>query len=194
MSISSPVAVSSTSSSQVGLSTVSGVISSSRVVPLASSGVCSLVCEPIPPQPEGGVSVIIPDSVTGLIQSSMPLVQGGKSFAGLFKPSPVETLPVPSVPSKKGGYVSIRVDPIAYQARLELCRNALIGRVVISSGERPWKLVDLKARLSKHWMLNSDWRLISLGRGYYQILLKSPAEMHHVWGFGSENIYKRVLI
>ena len=103
LSISSPVAVSSTSSSQVGLSTVSGVISSSQVVPLASSGVCSLVCEPIPPQPEGGVSVIIPDSVTGLIQSSMPLVQGGKSFAGLFKPSPVETLPVPSVPSKKGG-------------------------------------------------------------------------------------------
>ena len=103
LSISSPVAVSSTSYSQVGLSTVSGVISSSRVVPLASSGVCSLVCEPIPPQLEGGVSVIIPDSVTGLIQSSLPLVQGGKSFAGLFKPSPVETLPVPSVPSKKGG-------------------------------------------------------------------------------------------
>ena len=193
LSISSPVAVSSTSSSQVGLSTVSGVISSSRVVPLASSGVCSLVCEPIPPQPEGGVSVIIPDSVTGLIQSSLPLVQGGKSFAGLFKPSPVETLPVPSVPSKKGGYVSIRVDPIAYQARLELCRNALIGRVVISSGERPWKLVDLKARLSKHWMLNSDWRLISLGRGYYQILLKSPAEMNHVWGFGSVHLKPGIL-
>ena len=53
LSLSSPVEVSSTSSSQVGLSTVSGVISSSRVVPLASSGVCSLVCEPIPPQLEG---------------------------------------------------------------------------------------------------------------------------------------------
>ena len=74
LSISSPVAVSSTSSSQVGLSTVSEVISSFQVVPLTSSGVCSLVCESIPPQPEGGVSVIIPDSVTGLIQSSVPIV------------------------------------------------------------------------------------------------------------------------
>ncbi|KAI9198847.1 hypothetical protein LWI28_023034 [Acer negundo] len=124
LSLSSPVAVSSTSTTQFGMSMVSGVNSSSRVVPLASGGVCSLVGELIPPQHEGDVS-----------------------------------------------------------AHLELCRNALIGHVVLSSGERPWKLVDLKARLSKHWMLNSDWRLISLGRGYYQILLKSPAEMNHVWGF-----------
>ncbi|KAI9152991.1 hypothetical protein LWI28_004119 [Acer negundo] len=149
LSLSSPVAVSSTSTSQVGMSTVSGVNSSSRVVPLASGRVCSLVGEPIPPLHEGDVLVIVPNSVVGLIQSSVPIVQG---------------------------------------ARLELCRNALIGRVVLSSGERPWKLVDFKARLSKHWMLNSDWRLISLGRGYYQILLKSPAEMNHVWGFGSVHL------
>ena len=193
LSLSSPVAVSSTSNSLVGLSTVSGVNSSYRVVPLASGGVCSLVGELIPSQPEGDVSMIVSDSVTGLIQSLAPMVQGGKSFAGLFKSSPVETLPVPSVPSKKGGYVSVRVDPIAYQARLELCKNALIGRVVLSSGERPWKLVDLKVRLSKHWMLNSDWRLISLGRGYYQILLKSPAEKTHVWGLGSVHLKPGIL-
>ena len=48
LSLSSPVAVSSTSNSLVGLSTVSGVNSSYRVVPLASGGVCSLVGELIP--------------------------------------------------------------------------------------------------------------------------------------------------
>ncbi|KAK0578192.1 hypothetical protein LWI29_006536 [Acer saccharum] len=193
LSLSSSVVVSSTLHSQIGLSTVIGLNSSSRVVPLASGGMCSLVGGSFLPQPEGGVSMIVPDSVTGLIQSSTPMVQGGKSFAGLFKSSPVETLPVPSVPSKKGGYVYVRVDPIAYQARLELCRNALIGRVVLSSGERPWKLVDLKVRLSKHWMLNSDWRLISLGRGYYQILLKSPTDKTHVWGLGSVHLKPGIL-
>ncbi|KAK0589053.1 hypothetical protein LWI29_009038 [Acer saccharum] len=76
LSLSSPVAVSSTLNSQADSS----------------------------PPPEGGVSVIVPDSVTGLIQSSAPMVQGGKSFAGLFKSCPVETLPVSSVLSKKGGY------------------------------------------------------------------------------------------
>ncbi|KAI9173452.1 hypothetical protein LWI28_001560 [Acer negundo] len=182
LSLSSPVAVSSTSTSQVGLSTMSGVNSSSQVVPLASGGVCSLVGESIPPQLKGDVSVIVLNSITGLIQSSVPIVQGDKSFAGLFKSPFIETLPLPSIPFKKGGYVSVRMDPISYQARLVLCRNALIGCVVLSIGERPWKLMDLKARLSKHWMLNSDWRLISLGRGYYQILLKSPIEINHVWG------------
>ena len=48
LSLSSPVAVSSTSNSLVGLSMVSGVNSSYRVVPLASGGVCSLVGELIP--------------------------------------------------------------------------------------------------------------------------------------------------
>ena len=103
LSLSSPVAMSSTSNSSGGLSTVSRVNSFSRVVPLAYGGVCSLVDESTPPQPEGGVSVNFSNSVTGLIQSLVPMVQGGKSFAGLFKSSLVETLPVPSVPSKKGG-------------------------------------------------------------------------------------------
>ncbi|KAK3193268.1 hypothetical protein Dsin_024578 [Dipteronia sinensis] len=110
LSISSSVEVSSSSAGHIGLSMVSGVISYSRVDPLASSGVCSLVGEPIPPQPEGWI----------------------------------------------------------------------LGDCFGFSGERPWKLMDLNSRLSKHWMLNSDWRLISLGRGYYQILLKSPAEKNLV--------------
>ncbi|KAK3198364.1 hypothetical protein Dsin_021779 [Dipteronia sinensis] len=120
----------------VGLSKLSDVTFSSRVVNFADGGVCSLVGEQIPPYPEEGVSMIVPDSGTGPIQSSEPLVQGGKSLAGLFKSSPVENLPVP-LPSKKRGYVFVLVDPAAYQARLELCRNAIIGCVVLSSDFNP---------------------------------------------------------
>ena len=89
--------------------------------------------------------------------------------------------------------MSFRVDPVAYQSRLELCKNALIGRVVLSSGERPWKLVDLKAKLSKIWMISTDWRLISLGRGYFQIILKSPEDKNKVWSLGSVNLKPGVL-
>ncbi|KAI9198086.1 hypothetical protein LWI28_009807 [Acer negundo] len=103
LSLSSLVVLSSTSTSQVGMSTVSEANSSSWVVPLASGRVCTLVGELIPPQHEGDVSVIIPYSVAGLIQSSVPIVYDGKSFAGLFKSLIIETLPVPLVPSKRGG-------------------------------------------------------------------------------------------
>ncbi|KAI9194397.1 hypothetical protein LWI28_005594 [Acer negundo] len=73
LSLSSPVAVSSTSTSQH----------------------------------EGDVSVIVPNSVAGLIQSSVPIVQGGKSFAGLFKSPVIETLPLPSVSFKKEGGIGV---------------------------------------------------------------------------------------
>ncbi|KAI9184924.1 hypothetical protein LWI28_002511 [Acer negundo] len=91
------------------MSTVSGMNSSSRVVPLASGGVCSLVGEPIPPQHERDIPMIVPNSVAGLIQSSVPIVQGGKSFTGLFKSHIIETLPVPSVPFKNRGSIGIGV-------------------------------------------------------------------------------------
>ncbi|KAK0587194.1 hypothetical protein LWI29_018861 [Acer saccharum] len=163
LSLSSTVAVSSTLHSQIGLSTLSGVNSSSRVVPLASGGMYSLVGGPILPQPEGGVSMIVPDSVI-----------------------------VPSVPSKKGGYVSVRVDLIAYQARLELCGNALIGRVVLSNGERPWKLVDLKVWVR---LFNLSWeywhpKIISdLARG-----IGVPLRLDKATSDGDFGHYARVLV
>ncbi|KAK2648625.1 hypothetical protein Ddye_016114 [Dipteronia dyeriana] len=114
----SPIAVASISTSQVYLSTVRGVNSSSQVVPLTSG---------------------------------------------------------------EGGYVAVWVDPSAYKSRLEVSKYILIGRVVLSSGEKPWKLVDLKAKLQFVWKLNSAWRLISLDKGYFQIMLNSDVEKNMVW-------------
>ncbi|KAK3218754.1 hypothetical protein Dsin_012724 [Dipteronia sinensis] len=77
VAVPSPVPVSSSSAGQVGQSKVSEVTSSSRVVPLTSGRVCSLVIEPIPPQSEGGVTVIVLDLGTGPIQSLMHKFHGG---------------------------------------------------------------------------------------------------------------------
>ncbi|KAK2638106.1 hypothetical protein Ddye_025901 [Dipteronia dyeriana] len=61
----------------------------------------------------------------------------------------VQSFLLTSTPLKSGGFVSIQIDPVAYQSRLELCKNSLIGRVALSSGERHWKLVDLKTKLAR---------------------------------------------
>ncbi|KAK2638277.1 hypothetical protein Ddye_026072 [Dipteronia dyeriana] len=79
--------------------------------------------------------------------------------------------PVSSAPKKKGDYVAIKVNPKAYEERLKLCSYSLIGRVILSKGEEPWKVLTLKEKLQSFWKLNSQWRLISLGRGFFQILL-----------------------
>ena len=70
----------------------------------------------------------------------------------------------------------IHVDPSVYKFRLDMCKNSLIGRAILSSGEKPWKLVDLKAKLYSIWELSSAWRLISLGRGYFQIIISSSVD------------------
>ena len=79
----------------------------------------------------------------------------------------------------------IRVDHLAYKSRLDMCKNTLIGRVVLSSGEKPWKLVDLKNKLHSIWKFSSAWRLISLGRRYFQIILSSLADQNLISGIGS---------
>ncbi|KAK2648950.1 hypothetical protein Ddye_016439 [Dipteronia dyeriana] len=106
--------------------------------------------------------------------NSNPLPMGGNSYADLLKTpqASVQSFPLTSMPLKKEGFVSIWVDPVTYQSRLKLYKNSLLGNV-LSIGECPWKLVELKPKLGKHQMILEDWRLISLGKYYFQIILKS---------------------
>ncbi|KAK2638453.1 hypothetical protein Ddye_026248 [Dipteronia dyeriana] len=92
--------------------------------------------------------------------------------------------PVSLDPKKNGDYVAIKVNPKAYEERLKLCSYSLIGRVVLLKGDEPWKVLALKEKLQSFWKLNSQWRLISLGRGFFQILLNSEEEKAKFWGIG----------
>ncbi|PON33061.1 hypothetical protein TorRG33x02_355600, partial [Trema orientale] len=101
--------------------------------------------------------------------------------------------PESSRPSIKGNYVCVKVSENALQTRLELCKYSLIGRIFLSKGEIPWKLADHKFKLQSIWGLTSSWRLISLGRGFFHILLSSEVDKSKVWGMGSLNLKPGVL-
>lgn len=45
-------------------------------------------------------------------------------------------------------------------------------------------MADLKASLSKIWGIKELWRLISLGRSYYHLLLNSQDNKNNVWKGG----------
>lgn len=49
---------------------------------------------------------------------------------------------------------------------MKLFQYSLVTLIVLSKGVSLWKLADLKSKLSIIWNLK-DWRLISLGRGYF---------------------------
>lgn len=50
---------------------------------------------------------------------------------------------------RKGDYLSIRVDDSLVQNGISRLQNSLIGRLVLSSSEKPYTLDDLKLKLSK---------------------------------------------
>ena len=52
-----------------------------------------------------------------------------------------------SAPKKKGDYVAVKVNSKVYKEQLKLCSYSLIGRVVLSKGEEPWKILALKEKL-----------------------------------------------
>ncbi|KAK3204286.1 hypothetical protein Dsin_018332 [Dipteronia sinensis] len=115
------------------------------------------------------------------LRDRAPSIQTNSSMDGISNPIPVlktyaqaissAIAPVSSDPKKKSDYVAVKVNPKCYDERLKLCGYSLIGRVVLSKGEEPWKILALKEKLQSIWKLKSQWRLIFLGRGFFQILL-----------------------
>ena len=65
---------------------------------------------------------------------------------------------LPPAPKDIGGYVSVKVSQAVYDQRVKLCECSLIGRIVLTKGESPWKHSELKIKLSGLWNLKSDWK------------------------------------
>ena len=78
------------------------------------------------------------------------------------------TLPTTSCALRqKGSYVSVRINSEALRSRMEMCKFSLIGRLILSKGDKPYALATLKEKLNVIWEFPPSWRLISLGWGYY---------------------------
>ena len=107
-------------------------------------------------------------------------------------PIPLPLPPISCAPQQKDAYVSIKVNQVAFQERLNLCKYSLIGRVILGKGNKLYPLVDLCSKQSAIWKINC-WRLISLGKGYFQILLTSEEEKAKVWSMGSLHLKPRIL-
>ncbi|KAF3455115.1 hypothetical protein FNV43_RR05563 [Rhamnella rubrinervis] len=87
-----------------------------------------------------------------------------------------------NVPIRKGNFISVRVNDIAYKECIALCHFSLITKVH-SRGEKLWKHDDLFLKLQSIWKL-SKWKLIHLGRGYFHVLLHSEEDRKKVWSQG----------
>ena len=51
--------------------------------------------------------------------------------------------------SRYGDVICIKIDEQAYQCRVSICQNSLIGRLTQLKGEKPWKYDDLRIKLQR---------------------------------------------
>ena len=63
------------------------------------------------------------------------------SFAEVVSKSTSSVLSVSfAQPIKEGVYVSIQINEKIYSERVSMCQRALIGRTILSKGEKLWKI------------------------------------------------------
>ncbi|PON39043.1 hypothetical protein PanWU01x14_307930 [Parasponia andersonii] len=86
-----------------------------------------------------------------------------------------------SKPTIKGNYVCVKVNDQSLQKRFDLCKFSLIGCIFLSKGDSLWKLADLKFKLQSICNFSFAWRLISLGKGFFHLLLSSEEEKNQVY-------------
>lgn len=103
---------------------------------------------------------------------------------------PYSQLPRPRL---KGETVSIKIPEEEYKAGLESCKNHLRGRLILSKGEQPIKVNELRAKLSALWKPLNQWAMISLGKGFYEFSFASAEDLRGVWAIGQWNLNPGIL-
>lgn len=73
------------------------------------------------------------------------------------------------VAQRKGEFLSMKVDATLVKYGVTKLAHSLIGKLLMAPGEFPYTLETLSSNLSQAWGIAGEWRLVSLGKGYYNI-------------------------
>lgn len=82
------------------------------------------------------------------------------------------------MPCLKGDALAIKIPEDEYKAGLESCKNNLHGRLLLSKG-------DLRSKLEKLWNPLGNWKMVPLGKGFYEFSFSSLEDLRCVWTIGS---------
>lgn len=103
-----------------------------------------------------------------------------KTFAQALNNSvdtPLSQLPRPCL---KGDALSIKISESEYLAGISECKTRLHGRLILSKGDSPIKVADLRSKLSKKWNPIDSWKMVPLGKGFYEFTFASLEDLRSV--------------
>lgn len=114
----------------------------------------------------------------------------------LLKLSPTPAISQSQLPKPciKGCAVSIRISDDEYQKGLLSCQNNLHGRLILPKGTTPAKVTEVRDKLFKLWSPIGQWKIIPLGRGFYEFCLASAEDLRSISALGTCVFTSGVLI
>jgi hypothetical protein len=120
----------------------------------------------------------------------VPNVVSTRSFAqalvGVGKVG-VDVSPLPK-PCLKGNSFSIKISEAVYQSGLANCNNYLHGRLILARGDKPVSFKDLRDKLMSLWKSIGQWKMVPMGRGFYEFRFSCAEDLRTVWSSGAWNL------
>jgi len=91
---------------------------------------------------------------------------------------PLSDIPKPRL---KGNSLSIKILGDVYQSRLANCNNYLHGILVLSKTDNPLSSKDLYTKLLQLWKPLDRWKMIPLGRVFFEFRFSTADDLRSVW-------------
>ncbi|KAM7496923.1 hypothetical protein LguiA_021337 [Lonicera macranthoides] len=85
-----------------------------------------------------------------------------------------------SIPSLKGNEVVVTLNEEIYQQSLQECRSNLIGRLLLSRVSDPVSAEEVCRQVTKLWNPGAGWRIVPLGRGFFDMHFATIEEMQRI--------------
>jgi hypothetical protein len=136
------------------------------------------------------VSDTVPSAVVQPVPSAVvqPPTVTTKSFAAALAGQKVnDDRPLPT-PCIKGDALSIRICQEEYHKGVEECNNALRARLTLNKGDKPYSARDLSTKIGKLWKTLAGWKMVPLGKGYYDFHFDSADDLRKIWAAGTVNL------
>ena len=111
-----------------------------------------------------------------------------QSFAAaLAGANVIDDKPFPSL-YIKGDSLSIKIFQDEYHKGVKECKNALRARLTLNKGDKPYSARDLSNKIGKLWKTTIGWKMVPLGKGYYDFHFDSADDLRKIWAVSTISV------
>ena len=89
--------------------------------------------------------------------------------------------------------ISIKICQEEYRKGVEDCRKVLRVRLTLNKGDKPFSARDLSTKIGKIWKTTAGWKMVPLGKGFYDFHFDSVDDLKKIWAAGTVNLKPSLL-